>query len=135
MLAKLQRQFLIEAVKYNTLPLDDRQVERIDPHSAGRPTLIQGDTQLFFPGMGRLSENSVISIKNKSFSITAEVEIGSKPATASSSHRVAGSAGGACMQKTANSNSLQRSRHPRFADRGHRCDPTGQTPGTHGVRL
>ncbi len=80
MLRKLQRQFLIEAVKYNALPLDDRQVERIDPHSAGRPTLIQGNTQLFFPGMGRLSENSVISIKNKSFSITAEVEIGSKPA-------------------------------------------------------
>ena len=80
MLRKLQRQFLIEAVKYNALPLDDRQVERIDPHSAGRPTLIQGNTQLFFPGMGRLSENSVISIKNKSFSITAEVEIGGKAA-------------------------------------------------------
>ena len=42
---------------------------------AGRPTLIRGNSQLFFPGMGRLSENSVVSIKNKSFSVTAEVEV------------------------------------------------------------
>ena len=42
---------------------------------AGRPTLIRGNSQLFFPGMGRLSENSVVSIKNKSFSVTAEVDI------------------------------------------------------------
>ncbi len=80
MLHKLQRLFLIEATKYNVLPLDDRQAERLVPEIAGRPTLIQGNSQLFFPGMGRLSENSVVSIKNKSFSVTAEVEIGSKPA-------------------------------------------------------
>jgi arylsulfatase A-like enzyme len=79
-LAKLQRQWLIEATKYNALPLDDRVMERILPELAGRPTLIHGNSQLFFPGMGRLSENSVVSIKNKSFSITAEIEIGSKPA-------------------------------------------------------
>ena len=42
---------------------------------AGRPTLIRGNSQQFFPGMGRLSENSVVSIKNKSFSVTAEVTI------------------------------------------------------------
>jgi hypothetical protein len=42
---------------------------------AGRPTLIRGGSQLFFPGMGRLSESSVVSIKNKSFSVTAEVVI------------------------------------------------------------
>ena len=45
------------------------------PTMAGRPTLIRGNSQLFFPGMGRLSENSVVSIKNKSFSVTAEVEV------------------------------------------------------------
>lgn len=81
MLHKLQRLFLIEATKYNVLPLDDRQTERIIPELAGRPTLIQGNSQLFFPGMGRLSENSVVSIKNKSFSVTAEIEVGSKLAT------------------------------------------------------
>jgi arylsulfatase A-like enzyme len=75
MLAKLQRLWLIEATKYNVLPMDDRLVERAVPEIAGRPTLIHGNSQLFFPGMGRLSENSVVSIKNKSFSVTAEVEV------------------------------------------------------------
>lgn len=72
-LHELQRLWLIEAVKYNVLPLDDRQAERFVPEIAGRPTLIKGNSQLFFPGMGRLSENSVVSIKNKSFSVTAEL--------------------------------------------------------------
>ena len=74
-LAKLQRLWIIEATKYNVLPLDDRGVERANPDIAGRPTLIRGSSQQFFPGMGRLSENSVVSIKNKSFSVTAEVEV------------------------------------------------------------
>jgi arylsulfatase len=75
MLAKLQRLWLIEATKYNALPMDDRTAERFEPESAGRPTLIRGNTQVFYAGMGRLSENSVVSIKNKSFSVTAEVDV------------------------------------------------------------
>ena len=75
MLAKLQRLWLIEATKYNVLPLDDRVSERLNPELAGRPTLIRGNSQLFYTGMGRLSENSVVSIKNKSFSVTADLEI------------------------------------------------------------
>jgi arylsulfatase len=75
MLAKLQRLWLIEATKYNVLPIDDRGAERLNPEIAGRPTLIRGNSQLFFPGMGRLSENSVVSIKNKSFSVTAEIDV------------------------------------------------------------
>jgi arylsulfatase len=74
-LAELQRRWLIEATKYNVLPLDDRTAERLNPEMAGRPTLIRGSSQLFFPGMGRLSENCVVSIKNKSFSVTALVEV------------------------------------------------------------
>ena len=72
-LHELQRLWLIEATKYNVIPLDDRGPERFNPDIAGRPQLIKGDTQLFYPGMARLSENSVLSIKNKSFSVTAEV--------------------------------------------------------------
>ena len=75
MLRKLQRLWLIEATKYNVLPMDDRGGERLNPDLAGRPTLVRGNSQLFFPGMGRLSESSVVSIKNKSFSVTAEVEM------------------------------------------------------------
>src|SRR4029077_18685016 len=74
-LHELQRLWLIEAVKYNVLPLDDRQIERINPTTAGRPSLIKGNSQLLFAGMGRLSENSVVDIKNKSFAVTSELEV------------------------------------------------------------
>jgi arylsulfatase len=79
-LHELQRLWLIEAVKYNVLPLDDRQIERINADMAGRPTLIKGNSQVLFAGMGRLSENSVINIKNKSFSVTSELEVPAKGA-------------------------------------------------------
>jgi arylsulfatase len=72
-LHELQRLWLIEAVKYNVLPLDDRAAERMNPDLAGRPQLITGSSQLLFPGMKRLSENSVVSIKNKSFAVTAQI--------------------------------------------------------------
>ena len=78
-LKELQRLWLIEAVKYNVLPIDDRGVERANPDLAGRPQLIRGNSQLLFPGMKRLSENSVINIKNKSFSVTAQIEVAETP--------------------------------------------------------
>jgi arylsulfatase A-like enzyme len=74
-LHELQRLWLIEAVKYNVLPLDDRRVERLNSDLAGRPELIKGKSQLFFAGMRRLQENTVLNIKNKSFSVTAEIVI------------------------------------------------------------
>ena len=69
----LQRQWLIEAVKYNVLPLDDRFAERANPDLAGRPQLIKGNRQILFRGMGRLTESSIVNTKNKSHAITAEV--------------------------------------------------------------
>jgi arylsulfatase len=72
-LHELQRLWLIEATRYGALPLDDRSAERLDPDAAGRPTLIRGNRQLLFGGMGRLSENSVLNVKNKSHAVTAEV--------------------------------------------------------------
>jgi hypothetical protein len=71
----LQRLWLIEAVKYNCLPLDDRFAERANPEIAGRPELVQGSRQLLFGGMSRLTENSVVNIKNKSHAVTAEVVV------------------------------------------------------------
>jgi arylsulfatase len=71
----LQRLWLIEATRYNVLPLDDRIAERMNPDTAGRPILIKGKTQILFGGMGRLSENSVVSVKNKSHSVTAAIEV------------------------------------------------------------
>ena len=73
-LAALQRLWLIEAVKYNVLPIDDRRYERLNSTLAGRPQLITGNTQVLFPGMKRLSEHSVLDIKNRSFSVTASID-------------------------------------------------------------
>jgi len=70
-LRELQRLWLIEAVKYNVVPLDDRMAERANAEIAGRPQLVKGNRQLLFGGMGRLTENSVI----KSHSVTAEIEV------------------------------------------------------------
>jgi arylsulfatase len=74
-LHELQRLFLIEATKYEVLPLDDRGIERALPEIAGRPTLIQGSRQLLFAGMGRLSENAVVNVKNTSHAVTAEIDV------------------------------------------------------------
>jgi hypothetical protein len=47
-LHQLQRLWLIEATRYNVLPLDDRVAERMNPDTAGRPVLIRGNSQILF---------------------------------------------------------------------------------------
>ncbi len=74
-LDELKKLFMQEARRYNVLPLDDRRIERFNSDLAGRPTLIKGNSQLLFAGMGRLTENVVINVKNKSHAVTAEVTI------------------------------------------------------------
>ena len=78
-LHELQRLWLIEAAKYNVLPLDDRTVERFNPDLAGRPQLVKGDRQLLFGGMGRLTESSILNLHNKSHVITADVMLPKQP--------------------------------------------------------
>ncbi|MGH6781428.1 MAG: sulfatase-like hydrolase/transferase, partial [Sphingomonadaceae bacterium] len=78
-LAELQRLWLIEATKYNVVPMDDRGFERINPDIAGRPQLITGDSQLLFPGM-RVTESCVLTLKNKSYSVTAQITAPDGPA-------------------------------------------------------
>ena len=54
---------LIEATKYNVLLMDDRTRQAVGA-VADRPTDPDPrDVTVFFPGMGRLSENSVVSIR------------------------------------------------------------------------
>jgi len=74
-LAELQMLFVLEASKYNVFPLDDRRAERFNSDLAGRPQLIHGNRQLLFGGMGRLSENSTVVMKNKSHAVTAEIVV------------------------------------------------------------
>jgi arylsulfatase len=73
-LRELQDLFWVEATRYNVLPLDDRFIERADPSM--RPSLIEGRTKLtYFPGVRRVPESSSPNVKNKSHTITVDVEI------------------------------------------------------------
>ena len=65
-----------EAVKYSVLPLDDRVYERFNATIAGRPDLMGDRTSLtLYEGMTGMMENAFINVKNRSHTITAEVEI------------------------------------------------------------
>ncbi len=73
-LRDLQDRFLMEAVKYNVLPLDSSFGERADPTI--RPNLLRGQSDFtYYPGMIRIPEANSADVKNKSFRIIAEVEI------------------------------------------------------------
>jgi hypothetical protein len=105
-LHELQRLWLIEATRYNVLPLDDRAAERINAEMAGRRELIKGKSQILFGSMGRLSENMVLNLKNKSHSVTAEIVV---PASGAEGVIVAqgGNIGGwSLTQRAASSNTV-----------------------------
>ncbi len=74
-LHELQRLWLIEATRNNVFPMDDRLAERFNTDLAGRPVLVRGASQVLANGMGGLSENGIINLKNKSHSVTAQVNV------------------------------------------------------------
>jgi arylsulfatase len=66
-----------EAARNHVLPIDDRTIERVNAATAGRPDLMAGRTSLTLAeGMTGMTENIFINIKNRSKTITAEVEVG-----------------------------------------------------------
>jgi len=75
-LKELQNLFMKEAIKFRVLPIDDRVLERMNAATAGRPDLMGGRTTLtVYEGMTGMSENVFINTKNRSHTITAEVEV------------------------------------------------------------
>ena len=75
-LKELQELFMKEAVKYNVLPIDDRLIERLNSKLAGRPDLMGDRMSLtLHAGMTGMMEDAFISVKNRSFSITADLEV------------------------------------------------------------
>jgi len=75
-LKEMQDLFMKEAEKYYVLPIDDRSLERTNPALAGRPDLMGGRTSLtVYEGMIGMSENVFINMKNRSYTVTAEVEM------------------------------------------------------------
>ena len=75
-LAELQALFLKEAEKNRALPIDDRVFERVNAELVSRPDLMAGRTSITLAeGMTGMTENVFLNIKNKSKSITAEIEV------------------------------------------------------------
>jgi len=75
-LKEMQDLFMKTAEKYHVLPIDDRRSERFDAATAGRPDLMGKRTSLtVYPGMIGLMENAFINTKNRSFTITADVDL------------------------------------------------------------
>jgi hypothetical protein len=93
-LKQMQDLFMWQAQKYHVLPIDDRVIVRMNAAIAGRPDLI-GDRKslLLYEGMNGMMENTFINIKNKSFSITGDLNIpesGAKGAILSQGGRFGG---------------------------------------------
>ncbi len=73
---ELDAMFWTEAEKYNVLPLDWRTIERLNSELQGRPSLAGKRKQyVYYPGQVGLPEGASPPVLNKSFSITAEIEI------------------------------------------------------------
>lgn len=73
-LEKLQDLFLSQARQYQVLPLDDRLSERFDVSTRPSPAA-KRTTFTYYPGVAPIPEGSAPSLKNRSFSITANLEI------------------------------------------------------------
>jgi arylsulfatase len=75
-LKELQAIFNSEATKNHVFPIDDRRSERFDASIAGRPDLMGPRTSLtVYEGMTGISENAFINVKNRKYTITADVEL------------------------------------------------------------
>jgi len=75
-LAEMQKVFLKEAAKYGVLPMDDRVFERLDPVAVGRPDLMGGRKSLTLAeGMAGMMEGVFVNVKNRSKTLTAEIEL------------------------------------------------------------
>jgi arylsulfatase len=75
-LRQLEDLWWVEAAKYNVLPLDWRAGERLNDEAMGRPSLIRGrKTIVYFPGTIGVPDAASPPMLNKSWTITADVEV------------------------------------------------------------
>lgn len=78
-LKELQDLFMSEAEKYHVLPIDDRLLERTNAELVGRPTVMGQRTSVTYgEGMKGMGVDIFIDLRNTSYTITSEVEIGAK---------------------------------------------------------
>jgi arylsulfatase len=75
-LRQLQDLWWVEASKYSVLPLDWRGVIRMNAEAMGRPSLIgHRTTMTYYPGTVGLPDAASPPMCNKSFTISAEIEL------------------------------------------------------------
>ena len=72
-LAELVEQWWVEAGKYNVLPLDSRMQLRMGERKPG--TVPAGNRYVYYPGGAPQFQYTAVDLKNRSHTITAEVEI------------------------------------------------------------
>jgi len=73
-LQQLKEMFWVEAAMHDALPIENTRIDRFDVRN--RPSLTRGrDTFTYVPGMTRIPEGAAPDIKNKSFRISADIEI------------------------------------------------------------
>jgi arylsulfatase len=78
-LRQLQELWWVEAARNNVLPLDGRKIVRMNWQLQGRPSLTGGRTSFeYYPGTVAIPPGSAPNILNRSFSVTAEVDVGEK---------------------------------------------------------
>ena len=73
-LAEMKNRFFAEAAKYNVLPIDNSRAARFATEN--RPSLLRDrDTFVYFQGMKRIPEGAAPEVKNRSWSIQAELNL------------------------------------------------------------
>ena len=135
-LRELQRLWLIEATKYNVLPMDDRTSERLDPGMAGRPTLIRGKIPAVLPRHGP-------AVGEQCGQRQEQVVLGhrggrrTRRGRGRRDHRAGWPVRGVGRLRPGGPVEvrLQRARHPAVHHRGRCGRPRGQAPGPDGVHL
>jgi arylsulfatase len=76
-LKSMQALFMKEAEKYHVLPIDDRLLERTNAELVGRPTVMgHRNSVTYGEGMKGMGVDVFIDLRNTSYTITADVEVG-----------------------------------------------------------
>ena len=136
-LHELQRLWLIEAVKYNVLPLDDRQIERFNSDLAGRPVLVKGNSQTAVSGDGASVREQRASTSRTSRSQSPPTWTCRPSGAEGVIIAQGGRFGGWSLYAKGGKAKfvVQRPGHQVVRHRGHHADAGRQDPSSHGVRL
>jgi arylsulfatase A-like enzyme len=75
-LKEMQALFMKEAETHHVLPIDDRVMERLNGQAVGRPDMMGRRTSITLAeGMTGMTESVFLNVKNKSKTVTAEVDV------------------------------------------------------------